>query len=258
MRVASQTIFLDSSQGEGAPWAWRVHFEPSSVACAPGQRLVLKLTAFHVLASWSWIPRGAVCTYKDDHGTAVPLVLPEGNPKLRALAADLQAQVRASAPSRRHVSVDYLPASGKLLFTSGAGSQLTFPDDETAALLGFRSRATRADGQLRSDEPIKPVAFDSIRIGLAGVTRAGGAHSCTNSGSRFVRPCDTLAIVPVDAEPFTWLTHTSADDSFAISLADWELRSLEFTLSDFSGRPLTALPHHYITLSVETHSAVGG
>lgn len=267
--VRSQTIFLDSSRAWGTNCDWGITLESGLVDCGADECMAVSVERFSCLASWTWLPAGAAFVYHDDSGGAdVTVALPAGNPRLEDLAAGITSEIAATRP---YFTCVFERTTGCLLFTSNYVMSLTFPSLATAALLGFTSVSVQsastyhgdtlkaywedgtADNAVRSQQPLVPLPFRSIRIGVSGFTPL--SRSLCNAGTNgAVQTCDTLAVVPVDSAPQTWLDYRNQPGANQMRVADKQLTQVRFAMTDDFGRPLTALPvQQFLQLRVDTY-----
>lgn len=247
--VKSQTVFIDSSTCGAAdtPWQYTLGCGPLSLCCNQDEIMVLTLKRFSVLATWTWLPACILTVELNE----VPhtITLPAGNPTLRELATMIDKQITTSG-----FQCLFDRPSNSLVFDSDAGDvQLVFPDTDVAALFGFATATPGPAQSVKSQHPIVPLAFDSIKVCLDSVTPDYEAHSYTTASGELLQPTSCLAVLPVDVQPFTWLDYRNVDNSFALPVTNREIQRLSFRLTDFSGAPLRRLPHHFIVLQVETY-----
>ena len=215
------------------------------------------------------MPAGKSFVFYDASGLdAVTVALPAGNPTLQDLAAGITNEIAATRPSFTCI---YEVTTGCLLFTSNVTMSLAFPDLSTAKLLGFNTLTPlsfntyhgdtikayygdgSADDAIRSDFPLVPLAFRSIHIGVSGFSPV--CHSLNNSGpSGSMQTCDTLAVIPVDAAPQTWLDYRNVPGANQVRVADKHLTLLQFNMTDDFGSPIVGLPaQQFLQLRVDTY-----
>jgi hypothetical protein len=258
--VKTQSLFLSSAAGalpSDTNERLTCHMEPGLLQCRADEYMTVTLDQLFTLHTWAFIPPGRLLTVRDlSAGVDAPVLLQEGNPSLPALARDIHATVNLHFAREAGFFCAFIPATNKLHFEAVHDIALLFRTAEDARLLGFNDTYVTSETQrIVSDDPIKPLPVDAIRVDLAGVRAAQGDANATNVGPRgrsgLVSPCNTLAVVPVENKPFTMLRWSNPSDAFTLRLADTSIPALTFHFQDWEGRPLR-LDNVWLVLRVQT------
>lgn len=252
--VGSQSLWIDSARRTSTlPCEYEVPLEGDLVRCAEDEVLRLTLSQFSTTVTWGWIAADRNAFHID--GRAI--VLTPGNPTLKQLATAITKAYFAAAGA----AVDYAvfrciweASTNKLLFTSGSGLSLQFPNLDTAEIYGFTGTDYMGTN-VQSDRTLMPVRYSSICVHCPNLRPRMAYSGANQTKDGVVQKSTMLAAIPCDAAPFTLLNWRNVDDAFSIVITSRTIGSLRLRFTDFDGNLLSALPDHQLLFRVDTLKA---
>lgn len=241
--VRRQYAFISSASATGTAYDYTVAVAPNMLECAQNEQLRVTLMALSFFNDIQGTAANqTTLEFVDLNGDAHAVTLSTGNVPFQQVADSINEQYMA-------VNAVFDEYTNQLVFDLTGVQRMRFLDNSWQAL-GFSSGADVLGGGIVRGGTLRPPALTDLVVRLEGVSQAAPFNVSNLAGGPLDRTSVLLAI-PVDCPPFASFTWESPLGAFSMALTEKRLSQLHFLITDFSGQPLTNMPHHRLVLRFE-------
>lgn len=209
------------------------------VKCEPGETMSIMLQSCTIYRSWQQI--NALNNWfeyrKDSEADWTRITIPPGNYRYVALA-QLVTRLIPGTDDR----MEYLVGENMVQFVFDEVTELRWAGSKLYDVLGFLS-VERMGTVIRSDNTIAPVT-DSVYLFAEGIVPK--AQNVSNIASSGLTLSTILGYVPLNANPYTYVSFRAYQDENKIDLENEELNYLRLMFVTADGEAASFLPDDFI------------
>ena len=254
MSVSStQHFFVNTAHCEGSPFYFTASLPSQAITCNfSTQTLRIRLQNFSIYHSWYNISDqfNTLAITNTSTLQTTSRSVPPGNYTYTDLARAITGLFDDAVPG---IQCRYLRSQNKLQLTFPSQHQLSFVDGSYKALgfvQGETPISTLVDGvhTITSSRVLRPMDSSEFVLQIVNLSPVSTNFNTSPGGTQ---TSNFLAAVSFDSRPFTTFNWKNDNDLFPMAVAQTDITSITFLVTDFDGNTLTFLPDFTFSLAID-------